>query len=99
MQAREKEPLPIWFFVGAILVVYGVIILGSGLLWPPATPPAESAALAPVRGPVLAYLRPALWWGGIMIFFGAVFVAIGLHVHRAAPTRADAPGEDEAGEP
>ena len=83
MQAREKEPLPIWFFVGAILVVYGIIVLGSGLVWPhPAT--------------VLAHLRPALWWGAIMILFGAVFVVIGLRVHHApaaaAPAKDDPPG-------
>ena len=58
------EPLPIWFFVGLILTVYGILILGSGLLSEPGTT-------------VLAETRPAIWWGAIMAVFGGVFVAIG----------------------
>jgi hypothetical protein len=63
------EPLPIWFFVGVILSVYGLIVLVAGLLGDP-------------RPTVLQELRPGLWWGGIMIVFGAIFTAIGLLSHR-----------------
>ncbi len=33
--AEEKKPIAIWFFIGLLLTVYGVLILGSGLydLW------------------------------------------------------------------
>ena len=63
--AAAAEPLPIWFFVGVILLVYGVIVTLSGLFMTP-------------RPTVLAELRPALWWGAIMCVGGAVFLGIGL---------------------
>lgn len=66
MQAKPApEPLPIWFFVGVILLLYGLIIAASGLLMTP-------------RATVLAELRPALWWGALMCVGGAVFLALGL---------------------
>lgn len=61
----EREPLPIWFFVGIILLVYGLLVAGSALFQPRAAT-------------VLAELRPGLWWGALMLFGGAVFVGIGL---------------------
>ena len=44
--------VPVWFFVGVILLIYGVLILATGIYefsHPPAT--------------VLANLHPAIWWG------------------------------------
>jgi hypothetical protein len=62
------EPLPIWFFVGVILLAYGLIVLVAGLV-------------GDSRPTVLSELRPALWWGGVMIFFGLLFTAAGLCGH------------------
>jgi len=59
------EPLPIWFFVGVILAVYGVLVILAGLIYPTAST-------------VLAHTRPALWWGAVMIVAGALFLFIGL---------------------
>ena len=59
------EPLPIWFFVGLILLVYGLLVLGSG-------------AFGEARPTVLAETRPALWWGGVIVAAGAAFLGIGL---------------------
>ncbi len=61
--AEEHRIIPVWFFVGVILLIYGVLILGSGvyqLSHPPET--------------VLAELHPALWWGVLLIVMGAVYV-------------------------
>ncbi|MGC4122742.1 MAG: hypothetical protein QM765_50855 [Myxococcales bacterium] len=69
--AAPAEPLPIWFFVGLILLVYGLIITVSGLVMAP-------------RPTVLAELRPALWWGAIMCVGGAVFLGIGLKGRRSS---------------
>jgi len=66
---RQPEPLPVWFFVGLILLVYGLIVVVAGLIGDP-------------RPTVLRELRPALWWGGIMIAGGAVFLTIGLRGRR-----------------
>jgi hypothetical protein len=57
--------IPVWFFVGVILLIYGVLILATGLYelsHPPAT--------------VLAYLHPAIWWGGLLTILGGVYVYI-----------------------
>ncbi len=68
-ESPQAEPLPIWFFVGAILVVYGLIIMGSDLV-------------GNTRVTVLAELHPGLWWGAIIAVAGAVFTAIGWIGHR-----------------
>ena len=55
--------VPVWFFVGVILLIYGVLILATGLYefsHPPAT--------------VLAYLHPAIWWGALLTIVGGVYV-------------------------
>lgn len=61
----KREPLSIWFFVGAILVVFGVIVVLAGLV-------------GDVRRTVLAETRPNLWWGAVMIGGGLPFLIGGL---------------------
>ena len=53
----QEHPLPIWFFIGILLVIYGFLIMGQGM-WELFRPPAH-----PV---VLAELHPSLWWGALM---------------------------------
>ncbi len=65
---QEAEPLPIWFFVGVILLVFGVLVLAGDLVGEP-------------RQTVLAETRPGLWWGAIMLVAGGVFTTLGLVVH------------------
>jgi len=56
---------PIWFFVGIILSVCGGIILGTGLY----------DLLSGVQSTtVLARLHPGVWWGGMMVVAGLVFI-------------------------
>lgn len=55
--------LPVWFFIGLILLVYGVVITATGIYefnHPPNT--------------ILANLHPALWWGGILTVIGLLYV-------------------------
>ncbi len=57
--------LPVWFFVGLLLGVYGAVIFASGLEeWshPPAT--------------VLAGLHAPVWWGGLLFLIGAIYTAV-----------------------
>ena len=70
MSSKDGEPLPIWFFVGLILAVYGVIVLATGFVW---TRP----------GTILGHTRPALWWGALMTVAGGVFLLIGLKAGKA----------------
>ena len=62
--SEKHQIIPVWFFVGILFLVYGVLILGSGLAeWshPPDT--------------VLANLHAPVWWGGLLIVLGALYSA------------------------
>ena len=62
-QPHRHHMLPVWFFIGLILLIYGVIICGTGiyeLSHPPAT--------------VLANLHAPIWWGTVMAVAGASHV-------------------------
>ncbi len=54
--------LSIWFFVGVLLLIYGVLILGSGL-YGLSHPPAV----------VLSELHADIWWGILLIVMGAFY--------------------------
>ena len=56
---------PIWYFVGLILLITGVIIVGCGIygLFNP-----------PEVKKILSDLHPELWWGGLMIIVGSIYV-------------------------
>lgn len=56
--------ISIWFFIGALLLIYGVLILGAGL-YDLATPPEH-----PV---VLANLHAGIWWGALLIVLGGFY--------------------------
>lgn len=56
--------LSIWFFIGMLLTVYGVLITATGLyelVSPPANPP------------VLANLHATLWWGIVLLIIGLIY--------------------------
>ena len=66
MSADTPKMKPIWFFVGLILLVMGVVVLAAGLY---------SLFVRPLGPPkILASLHPDLWWGGLMVAAGAVFL-------------------------
>ncbi|MEW6193551.1 MAG: hypothetical protein AB1521_00165 [Bacteroidota bacterium] len=52
---------PIWFFVGLILMIIGVLILLTGL-YQLINPPEIKT--------VLSGTHPGIWWGSVMIVFG-----------------------------
>jgi len=54
----------IWFFIGVLLLVYGVLICGAGIYeW--ASPPEH-----PV---VMAGLHANIWWGVLLIAMGLFY--------------------------
>ena len=62
-EESDHHMLPVWFFVGIILLTYGILILATGIAEfsrPPST--------------VLANLHPAIWWGALLVAIGAVYV-------------------------
>ena len=56
---------PIWYFVGLFLLVTGTIVTASGIY--------DLASGAPQKT-VLAELHPGVWWGGIILVAGLIFL-------------------------
>ncbi len=56
--------ISIWFFIGVLLLVYGVLILGAGIY------DLSNPAAHPVK---LAELHAGIWWGVLLIAMGAVY--------------------------
>lgn len=57
-----RQMLPVWFFIGVLLTVYGVVILVASLSdW------AHPAAT------VLAQYHPGVWAGGLLLLIGGFY--------------------------
>ncbi len=69
----EQAMKPIWYFVGLILLIMGVLILSTGiyLLF---NPPAVKT--------VLSETHPDIWWGAVMAVFG-----LGMYLKTRKSTR------------
>ena len=70
----EKKMLPIWFFVGLLLTMVGVIITAMGIYY----------HFVPQTRTVLAHLNPSLWWGAIILVAGLIFLTTSIINHRKA---------------
>ncbi len=61
--SEDHRIVPVWFFVGVLLLIYGVLILAMGIIQS-SNPPKV----------VLAHLHAPIWWGGILTVVGVVYV-------------------------
>lgn len=62
---EHEKQIPIWFFIGVLMAVYGALILGSGIYgW--VYPPEKKIALWELHADV--------WWGALMVILGVVYV-------------------------
>ncbi len=61
--AQEHRIIPVWFFVGVIVLIYGVLILVTGI--------AEFSNPPPT---VLSELHAPVWWGALLTVIGALYV-------------------------
>ena len=61
-----KKMISIWFFVGGLLTVYGVLILIAGL---------SKATAAGGREVVMQGLHLQIWWGIILLVMGLGYLA------------------------
>jgi hypothetical protein len=60
----DDHRISIWFFIGALLTVYGVLIMGAGIwdfYYPSGLPQA------------LGHLHAAIWWGALLLLLGAIY--------------------------
>jgi hypothetical protein len=57
--------IPVWFFVGLLLAIYGVLIVSSGLIeW------SNPGAV------VLAGLHAPVWWGALLALIGIAYCIV-----------------------
>ena len=61
---HRSDMISIWFFIGTLLLVYGVLILGAGL-YELVSPPEHRV--------VLFNLHAGIWWGALLIVLGAIY--------------------------
>jgi len=68
----QERRISIWFFIGMLLVVYGLLILGAGIY---------DFFVPPAQQPVLANLHAGIWWGGLLVVLG------GFYTYRFSPRK------------
>jgi hypothetical protein len=60
----HKGMISIWFFIGVLLLAYGVIILGASTYY----------AVNPPEHPlVLANLHAGVYWGALLMLLGGIY--------------------------
>lgn len=57
--------IPVWFFVGVLLLIYGVLIFISGL-----------AEWSHPSNTVEANLHAPVWWGALLIALGSLYCTL-----------------------
>jgi hypothetical protein len=62
VEHRHHRMLPVWFFIGILLLVYGVIILVTSLSY-----------LHQLSNLVLANYHAGIWGGIVLILLGATY--------------------------
>jgi hypothetical protein len=62
---EHKGMISIWFFIGVLLLIYGVLILATSIY---------EAQVPPAHPVVLAELHAGIYWGALMIVMGGVYV-------------------------
>lgn len=62
----KPQFISIWFFIGSLLVTYGILILGAGI-YELVRPPAHQVVLAELHAPI--------WWGAVLLALGFIYVA------------------------
>ena len=63
--SEKHHIIPVWFFVGLLLLIYGALIFISGIAELKNPPPT-----------VLANLHAPVWWGGLMMVLGVAYVIL-----------------------
>lgn len=57
--------ISIWFFIGVLLLAYGILVLGAGIY----------DVIAPPANPVvLNSLHAGVWWGALLIVLSLIHI-------------------------
>jgi hypothetical protein len=66
--SHDSAAFSIWYFIGLLVGIYGLLILGVGI-HDLVSPPASQLALA--------NLHAGIWWGALLIVFGGLCAYFG----------------------
>jgi hypothetical protein len=60
----DRGLISIWFFIGVLVLIYGILIMGAGVyeLYNPSPTPV-----------VLHELHAGIWWGALLILLGSLY--------------------------
>ncbi len=61
--AQERKAISIWYFIGLLTLIFGVLVLGAGI--------GELSSPSPV---VMSDLHIGIWWGAFLIVVGTLYV-------------------------
>ena len=61
----DEHAVSVWFFIGLLLSVYGVLIVGVGIY---------HLFVPPQTQVVLGHLHAELWWGIVLLGMGLFYV-------------------------
>jgi hypothetical protein len=61
---NESRRISIWFFIGILLLAYGILILSASI---------DYASHPPVHPVVRADLHIGIWWGAVLLAIGAFY--------------------------
>jgi hypothetical protein len=63
--SEKKKPIAIWYFIGLLLTIYGVLVLGASLY---------DVIAGIERQTVLAEVHIGVWWGILLLVVGLTYV-------------------------
>jgi hypothetical protein len=61
---ESPRQIEIWFFIGSLLLVYGVLITGAGIY---------HLVAPPVQHTALGELHSDIWWGALLLVIGLFY--------------------------
>ena len=61
---HRQGMISIWFFIGALLLLYGILITGAGLY---------ELSNPPVHPVVHQELHAGIWWGALLLVLGIFY--------------------------
>jgi len=62
--SEKHHIIPVWFFVGILLLVYGAMIFATGIY---------EVSHPPENRVVLYDLHANIWWGGLLVILGLIY--------------------------
>jgi hypothetical protein len=61
---KGQHLIPIWFYLGSHLMIYGILILGAGTM---------ALVRSPKRAVVMSGLHADIWWGLLLLILGTIY--------------------------